>query len=62
MKKFIALAALMSLLSCEYIGPRGYKYEQGSLPDSPVNLESFNSEYDDYNSTAQSLGRLKPLC
>jgi hypothetical protein len=62
MKKLIALAALMSLLSCEYIGSRGYKYEQGSLPDSPVNLEPFNSEYDDYNSTAPSLGRLIPFC
>ncbi len=62
MKKIIAVAVLLSLLSCEYIGHGGYKYEQGSLPDSPINLELFNSEYDDYNSTAPSLGRLIPFC
>lgn len=62
MDKLIAIIALMFLLSCENIEPRGYKYEQGSLPDSPVNLELFNSEYDDYNSTAPSLGRLIPFC
>jgi hypothetical protein len=62
MKKLIALTVLMSLISCEFIGPYGYKYEQGHLPESPVNLEPFNSEYDDYNSTAPSLGRLIPFC
>jgi len=61
MKKFLVIAAIMSLVSCEYIRP-GYKYEEGHLPESPVNLELFNSEYDDYNSTAPSLGRLIPFC
>jgi len=51
---------LMSLLSCEI--PYGYKYNTGFLPDTPINLEPFNSEYDDYNSTAPTLGRLIPLC
>lgn len=40
----------------------GYKYNTGTLPDTPVNLEDFNTEYDDYNSTAPSLGRLLPFC
>lgn len=52
---------VLILNSCG-IDPNGYKYNQGSLPDSPVNLEAFNSEYDDYNSTAPTLGRLIPFC
>ena len=49
------------LVSCEK-GPRGYNYEQGDLPDLPVNLEEFNTIYDDYNATAPSLGVLIPFC
>lgn len=60
--KIIGLVILISLISCDPIGYSGYKYEQGNLPDSPVNLEAFNSSYDDYNSTAPSLGRLIPFC
>jgi len=33
-----------------------------SLPETPVNLSDFNSVYDDYNSTAPSLGELIPFC
>ena len=62
LNKIIALVTLISLVSCDPIGPGGYKYNQGSLPDNPVNLDAFNSEYDDYNSTAPSLGRLIPFC
>jgi hypothetical protein len=40
----------------------GYKYNTGTLPDTPVNLEEFNSEYDDYNSTIPILGDFFPLC
>lgn len=61
MKKLLAFAAVLMLVSCENIG-YGYKYEEGHLPENPVNLELFNSEYDDYNSTAPSLGRLIPFC
>lgn len=61
LNKIIGLVLLISLVSCEF-GSSGYKYNQGSLPDNPVNLEAFNSEYDDYNSTAPSLGRLIPFC
>lgn len=40
----------------------GYKYNQGSLPEAPINLSDFNTKYDDYNSTAPSLGELIPFC
>jgi len=40
----------------------GYKYNTGTLPGTPVNLEEFNTEYDDYNSTAPTLGRFIPFC
>lgn len=50
---------LIALVSCD---PYGYKYNNGELPETPVNLEEFNTEYDDYNSTAPSLGYLIPFC
>lgn len=60
LKIYFALAFLFSLVSCET--PYGYKYNEGNLPDSPVNLEPFNSEYDDFNSTAPAMGRIIPFC
>lgn len=59
--KILGLIVLIISTSCEKT-PSGYKYEQGSLPETPVNLSDFNTEYDDYNSTAPSLGRLIPFC
>jgi hypothetical protein len=59
--KITVLIGLIISTSCEK-NPSGYKYEQGTLPDTPVNLSDFNTEYDDYNSTAPSLGRLIPFC
>jgi len=64
MKRVAVISLLIILivsLSCERILP-GYKYNQGSLPETPVNLTDFNTEYDDYNSTAPSLGELIPFC
>ncbi len=61
MKRLIPFVLLVLLFSCEE-GPRGYNFESGNLPDTPVNLSDFNSEYDDYNSTAPTLGRLIPFC
>jgi hypothetical protein len=55
----VVLISLIALLSCE---PEEKPYYQGSLPENPVNLEAFNSEYDDYNSTAPTTGRLIPFC
>ena len=60
--KILILIVLITLTSCEPISPFGYKYNEGSLPETPVNLTDFNTEYDDYNSTAPSLGRLIPFC
>ena len=39
----------------------GYRYSTGSLPTTPINLSDFNTEFDDYNSTAPSLGELIPF-
>lgn len=61
--KILILIVLITSISCENIfSPNGYKYNQGSLPETPVNLSEFNTEYDDYNSTAPSLGELIPFC
>jgi len=57
----ITILLLMGFISCDK-GPVGYKYNKGNLPTEPVNLVDFNSEYDDYNSTAPTLGRLIPFC
>lgn len=58
---FIAILLSLSLISCEE-KLIGYKYNTGSLPTNPVNLVDFNSEYDDYNASAPTLGRLIPFC
>lgn len=57
--KYLLLLTAFAFTGCPWYG---YKYNTGTLPDTPVNLEKFNTEYDDYNSTAPSLGRLIPFC
>ena len=59
--KILLIVVVISSTSCEK-SPYGYKYERGSLPEQPVNLADFNTEYDDYNATAPSLGELIPFC
>ena len=59
--KLVLLMVLIISISCEKT-LNGYKYETGTLPETPVNLADFNTEYDDYNSTAPSLGDLIPFC
>ncbi|MGZ2371443.1 TolB family protein [Ancylomarina sp. YFZ004] len=62
MNKILLITAISVLLiSCDK-NPTGYKYHQGVLPNLPVNLENFNTIYDDYNSTAPSFGDLIPFC
>ncbi len=39
-----------------------YRYNTGRFPDTPVNLIDFNTQYDDYNSTAPSFGETFPFC
>ncbi len=59
----LILFITISNLSCNHsCGLYGYKYNEGHLPDKVVNLSDFNSEFDDYNSTAPSLGYLIPFC
>jgi hypothetical protein len=58
-RNILLLSIALTLSSC---WPVNNKYEQGELPETPVNLQDFNSEYDDYNSTAPSLGYLIPFC
>jgi len=60
-QKIFIVVALIVFSSCDKT-PGGYNYEQGYLPETPVNLSDFNTEYDDYNSTAPSLGELIPFC
>ena len=57
--KYTCLLLALALLGCPFYG---YKYPHGKLPDGPVNLEDFNSEYDDYNATAPILGKVIPFC
>ena len=59
--KLILLIVLIITSSCEKTRS-GYKYEHGTLPDTPVNLSDFNTAFDDFNSTAPSLGELIPFC
>lgn len=40
----------------------GYKYNTGSFPVYPVNFAEMNTEYDDFNATAPTLGESVPLC
>jgi hypothetical protein len=62
-KALLFLAVIsVSLLLAMYCDPIGYRYNRSELPETPVNLQEFNSRYDDYNSTAPSLGNLIPFC
>jgi len=37
-------------------------HNTGVFPDTPVNFEEINTEFDDYNSTAPTFGETFPLC
>lgn len=54
---FLTLITLL-FFSCE---PH-YKYDSYELPTTPQNLTGFNTSFDDYNSTAPTLGSFIPLC
>lgn len=56
---FFILTALVCS-SCDKIF--GNEHNTGTFPAIPVNMEGFNSEYDDYNSTSPTLGDTSPLC
>ena len=63
-KKFKKISTFVLIVSLIYsCKPNdGYKYFTGKFPDTPTNLSDFNTQYDDYNSTAPSLGETFPLC
>lgn len=56
--KLLAIGSVIFFVSC--IGDN--RPTSGDLPTIPVNLSDFNTEYDDYNSTAPTLGELIPFC
>ncbi len=60
-REIFILLIIMVFASCNEMR-KGYNYEAGNLPETPVNLSDFNTEFDDYNSTAPSLGILIPFC
>lgn len=51
------------IFSCDTTNPnRDNKYSIGHFPISPVNLEEFNTEFDDYNSDIPVFGETFPFC
>lgn len=58
----IALLTVIILIGCKPGGGINYIYTTASLPDTPVNMGSLNSAYDDYNSSSPFLGSSTPLC
>jgi len=52
---------MLILQACPW-GGSGYNYHTGSFPAEPVNFTEMNTEYDDYNATAPTLGESVPLC
>jgi len=63
MKNFNFLVLIITLtVSClEDVEPVNPDYEF-ELPSTPFNLESFNTEFDDYNSTAPRVGDVIAFC
>lgn len=60
LKRLWVLLPMLALMGCP--GGYGYKYNKGSFPSAPVNFTEMNTEYDDYNATAPTLGESVPLC
>jgi hypothetical protein len=60
MKTLILL--MIFFLTIMMMCPRPYKYYSGTFPATPVNLEAFNSQYDDYNSSSPTIWEISPLC
>ncbi|HQW54858.1 MAG TPA: hypothetical protein PK076_01970 [Saprospiraceae bacterium] len=54
----IAFSMVLLLSSCD----KEHKNFKGHLPEVPVNLTEFNTQYDDYNSASPVIGKLIPFC
>ena len=63
--KSLALLVIASVIifSCDLLNlNQGNKYKIGHFPTSPVNLEEFNTEFDDYNSDIPVFLDVFPFC
>jgi hypothetical protein len=59
----LLLIAAFTLFSCDLLHLNwGNKYTIGHFPTSPVNLEEFNTEFDDYNSDIPVFMETFPFC
>jgi len=56
-KTVLILSVVFLITGCPY----GYEYNQGFLTTTPVNLEDFNTKYDDYNASEPTYGTSFPL-
>lgn len=54
----VSLSVFLILQACPFYG---YKYNEGWLPEDPVPIAEFNSEYNDLNATSPVLGDHFPL-
>ncbi|WP_319590879.1 hypothetical protein [uncultured Draconibacterium sp.] len=58
-----AVILLLTFASCNIVDPYpDNRYSIGHFPTVPVNLEEFNTEYDDYNSDIPVFGETSPFC
>lgn len=65
LKQIVYLVIIMMILSACNIfhpDPPVYKYSIGHFPTTPLNLEEFNTEFDDYNSTLPVFLETSPFC
>src|SRR4030042_612676 len=54
----VSLSVFLILQACPFYG---YKYNEGWLPEDPTPIAEFNSEYNDLNATAPTLGDHFPI-
>jgi len=60
---FLLLVVSITIFSCDLFNwGQPNNYSIGHFPESPVNLEECNTEYDDYNSDIPVFGETFPLC
>jgi hypothetical protein len=58
-KRILTIITLLFILSCIDLF---HRRKPGRLPDNPINLEDFNTKYDDYNSADPQIGKRVPFC
>lgn len=61
-KRVWVILPMLMFMGCPWGGGAyGYKYNTGTFPSNPVNFTEINTEYDDYNMSAPTLGETFPL-